>query len=246
MPPRIGFLDLPPEIRNQVYRLIFWKDGPIYPSLSKAGLADFTALLRTNRQIYTEAVAVLYGQNSFLLRTTPALKAPEFLHLLLTQRRDDYLLQPNLPRHIQIPGYPKPPAANLVKAQVCIAKEYLRELHIPSHNITLDRLKQLFALLKHFRGLRRVEITYTAIAGIRDMDVVNICRLLRDRLPVIVKIVLFKRINFSEAMDITWMIEERPYEKWYSMPKVAGIQHTWSNGQGRTRSATIVAAPQIL
>ncbi|RFU31534.1 hypothetical protein B7463_g4819, partial [Scytalidium lignicola] len=250
MPSGIGFLDLPLEIRDQIYRLLFLKDAPIYPSLSRAEISESTAFLRTNRQIYAEAVAILYGQNVFLIRSTPAWKAPEFLNLLITQRRDDYLLRVTSrgspPGYSQMPGYIPILVPDLIPTHVCIAKDYLREVRIPSHGISLDRLKQLFALLKHFSNLRRVEIIYSAIAGIRDMDVVSVVRLLRDRLPVVVKIVLFKRINFSEAIDISWMVEERPFETWYNLPKVGGIQHVWSNGKGQTRSATVVAAPQIM
>ncbi|KAH8805828.1 hypothetical protein F5884DRAFT_460682 [Xylogone sp. PMI_703] len=247
MASRIGFLDLPLEIRDQIYRLLFLKDEPIYPSLTRSGISESTALLRTNRQIYAEAVAVLYGQNAFLIRSAPAWKAPEFLNLLIAQRRDEFILR--VTRHqgySPMREYLPVPVSDTIKTLVCKAREHLRELHIPSHGITLDILKQLVTLLKHFPNLRRVEITYSTKTGIKDMDVVTVCRLLRDRLPVVVKIALFRRINYSEAVDISWMIEDRPFENWYNLPNVGEIKHAWSNGKGQTRCAVVVPAPQFL
>ena len=69
----VGFLDLPPEIRNIIYQLVFKYDEPIevslmhscidYPSFGTAKTA--TQLLRVCRQVNGEAIPVFYGSNIF-------------------------------------------------------------------------------------------------------------------------------------------------------------------------------------
>lgn len=74
---RLGFLDLPSEIRLQIYRLIF--TNPVYPLAAGYTLRDkqpvhmfvtrlSAQLFRTCKTIYNEAHPVLYGINSFLLQ----------------------------------------------------------------------------------------------------------------------------------------------------------------------------------
>ncbi|KAH7323987.1 hypothetical protein BKA65DRAFT_77944 [Rhexocercosporidium sp. MPI-PUGE-AT-0058] len=122
------FLDLPRELRDAIYSVIFVVDGPLYPNRERARMADYIALLRTNRQIYAEAVEILYGRNTFQIRGTPAWTAPEFLNLLGSQRRDGFL---------------RPSQWAIDMSKFCLARHYLKRLYIPSHNINLDRLKHL-------------------------------------------------------------------------------------------------------
>ncbi|KAL9109009.1 MAG: hypothetical protein Q9227_006249 [Pyrenula ochraceoflavens] len=59
-----GFLDLPDDIREAIYRLVFVSKDQI--NLSKRERLDRTAaLLRTCRQVYDEACPILYGENVF-------------------------------------------------------------------------------------------------------------------------------------------------------------------------------------
>jgi hypothetical protein len=70
---------LPPEIRNRIYEFLFIRNEPVdittgYPELmvdhgkvTRLSLACTVALLRTCRQIYHEAVGLLYSQNRFTL-----------------------------------------------------------------------------------------------------------------------------------------------------------------------------------
>ena len=227
--PSLCFLDLPREIRDEIYSLLFVSESPMYPSKHRARVADQIALLRTNRKIYSEAVEVLYGKNTFQIRGEPRWAAPEFLHLLNCGYRDGFLQSPH-----RNPGFGK----------VCLARYNLRKLHIPSHGISLDRLKQLFSLLKHFPKLEYLQVIYLGSSGLRDMDVVGVCRLLRDRLPLLRNLSLCKRISYLYAEDISWMVKEKPYKSWFQSQD--STPHMWGNQHGDLRVATVVEAPQNL
>ena len=70
MTERAGFLDLPPEIRNDIYRLVLvqeeFVDFPLGGPTDRPNLS--AALLATCRQISEEAAQILYGDNKFVLR----------------------------------------------------------------------------------------------------------------------------------------------------------------------------------
>ena len=222
------FLNLPREIRDVIYTVMFVVDGPLYPNRERAGVADFVSLLRTNRQVYAEAVQILYGRNTFQIRGTPAWTSPEFLNLLSSQRRDGFLR-------------PSQWAADM--STVCLARHYLKRLYIPSHNINLDRFKHLVSLLKYFPNLEFLHVIYNGSFGVKDMDVVNVCRLLRDLRPL-TQGMLCKRIRYSEAEDISWMLLEKPYRNWSSVSPEEKMPHVWRSQDGVLREAKVVAAPQ--
>ncbi|KAK7427967.1 hypothetical protein QQZ08_005580 [Neonectria magnoliae] len=77
-PPLPGFLRLPLEIRDKVYREILVVKFPILVrdgwrriyARKRPGID--TAILRTSRQLYRETVRVLYGENTFLYRLRDA------------------------------------------------------------------------------------------------------------------------------------------------------------------------------
>lgn len=137
IPNRKGFLNLPREIRDEIYGLFFLSDEKIvYPSRSRArSISEAINLLRANKQVYSEAVDILYGQNMFQIRGDPAFMAPELLNLLIFQRRKDTLRQQTSSLHTP-----------------CKARHFLKRLSIPSHGISLDRLKHLFSLLQYFQN----------------------------------------------------------------------------------------------
>ncbi|KAK0123991.1 hypothetical protein ONS95_008980 [Cadophora gregata] len=224
----LHLLNLPREIRDTIYDVMFVVDGPLYPSKERAGVADYISLLRTNRQVYTEVVEVLYGRNMFQIRGTPAWTAPEFLNLLSSQRRDGFL---------------RPSQWAVDMSKVCLARHYLKRLYIPSHNINLDRLKHLISLLKYFPNLEYLQVIYNGSFGVKDMDVINVCRLFRDRRPL-VQGALCKRIRYSEAEDISWMLLEQPYRNWSSLPPDEKMPHMWRSQDGGLREAKVVPAPQ--
>lgn len=70
---------IPPEIRNKIYRYLLLNPllgtyealgDPIYPADPHACGVQyelFPAILRTCRQISTEALVVLYGENTFFV-----------------------------------------------------------------------------------------------------------------------------------------------------------------------------------
>ncbi|GAB7360933.1 hypothetical protein MBLNU230_g0917t1 [Neophaeotheca triangularis] len=62
-----GFLDLPAELRNQIYNLAFVHEDPFNFS-SPQNFSRSAALLRTCRQIHDEGRTILYGENEFLFR----------------------------------------------------------------------------------------------------------------------------------------------------------------------------------
>ncbi|TKA30332.1 hypothetical protein B0A50_02559 [Salinomyces thailandicus] len=60
-----GFLDLPAELRNEIYRLAFVADGK-FNLARPTNFARSAAFLRTCRQVHEEARDILYGENEFL------------------------------------------------------------------------------------------------------------------------------------------------------------------------------------
>lgn len=196
----IAFDILPREIRDQIYALAFLKNGTIYPNKERAGISEYIALLLVNRIIYAEAVQILYGWNIFQIRGVLARngKSPEFLNRISGQRYHHTI------SHLQTAH----------TNHVCLARFHLRKLYIPSHNISVDRLKHLISLLKYFPNLEYLRVVYLGSVGIRDMEIVNILRLLRDRRPLLKNFSLWKRTSYKEAEDITWMILEKPYQNW--------------------------------
>lgn len=233
-----SFLNFPREIRDEIYSLLFISDDRVvYPSKSRAkSISEAINFLRANKQIYSEAVTVLYSQNMFQIRGDPAFKAPELLNLLVFQRRKDLLRQP--------------PSASLV----CRARLHLKKLSIPSHGISLDRLKHIFSLVQHFPMLEHIQVIYLGTRDTNDMEIVNICRLLQDRRPLLQSFFLGKRVSYFKAEDISWMVLERPYKKWVAVyPGEGGSESTrsrqskmWLSGLGDRREAVLVDAPQAL
>lgn len=80
--------------------------------------------------------------------------------------------------------------------------------------------------------------------GVRYVDVVSVCRLLRDTRPQIGRMVLWERFNYGQAEDISWMVGERPYKRWRKV-EVPGV-HRWENDDGDVRVSEIVEAPQSI
>ena len=64
-PDKVGFMDLPGEIRNQIYSLALKTEEPIDFRLLH-GFPHHAAFLRVNKTVYSEARQVLYSQNRFL------------------------------------------------------------------------------------------------------------------------------------------------------------------------------------
>jgi hypothetical protein len=230
--PPPGILDLPREIRDYVYCLMFLSDDNVYPSRERARISEYLGLLRTNHQVYSEAIEILYGRNTFQIRSTPVRESPTLLNLICSQRRD---------------GFRQSPKGTIVEYnKVCLARFTLRSLYIPSHNITFEPLKHLFSLLKHFPNLEDLRVVYSGVSWMKDMDVTFYCRLLRDRCPWIRNFVLLRRISYAEAEDISWMIAERPYSNWSIDTSDKNLKHFWRNQNGVLREAIVVKAPQNL
>lgn len=59
----LGFLDLPAELRNRIYRVLFVKG--IVDFESRENLCRSSALLSTCKKVYLEGCSVLYGENEF-------------------------------------------------------------------------------------------------------------------------------------------------------------------------------------
>lgn len=234
--PTCLLLELPREIRDYIYSLIFISGGPMYPNRDRAGIAEHLGLLRTCQQIYSEVVEVLYGRNIFQIRGEPRWKAPELLNLLSSQRRDGFIRD----------GLLHPSMKEFQTNKVCLARFHLKKLYIPSHNISLSQLKHLFSLLKYFPNLEILRVVYTGSFGVTDMEVINLCRLYRDRRPQLENFFLCKRIRYSEAEDISWMLWENPYRKWTSISNVTEMKHFWKSEDGALRKAVVVSAPQSI
>ena len=62
---RAGFLDLPAELRNDIYRQVFVADGSLNFDTAR-NFSRSAAFLRTCRQVYEEGKSILYSENNFL------------------------------------------------------------------------------------------------------------------------------------------------------------------------------------
>jgi hypothetical protein len=227
-----GFLNIPREIRDLVYGIMFISEEPIYPSRDRASVAPYMNMLRANKQIYSEILPFLYGKNTFQIRGFPAYRCPEFLNLLYSQRRQGLL-------HLPLPT-PTP--------ELCLARHHLRRLNIPSYGIKLERVKHLFSLMKHFPNLEHIQLVYHGNRftpfDVVDMDVINVCRLLKDRLPLL-NITLLKRITLGKAEDVSWTLS-RPFVRWMPSLKRPASEHCWISPDAPYLShhAIVVSAPQ--
>jgi hypothetical protein len=68
MSSRLGFTELPAEIRIMIYKLAFISDKPISVSGQPGGENTLSGqLLRTCRMIREEGSPILYGENTFLM-----------------------------------------------------------------------------------------------------------------------------------------------------------------------------------
>lgn len=76
--PKANFLDLPAELRNEVYRMVFVDAKPI-DFCTVNNFAHSAALLRTCRQVHTEGCSILYGENDFYLRRRYDRRTPRWI-----------------------------------------------------------------------------------------------------------------------------------------------------------------------
>ncbi|RDI81297.1 hypothetical protein Vi05172_g8598 [Venturia inaequalis] len=72
---KMGFLKLPPELRNKVYNLVF-KDKSKFDFLSPTNIQHSSAFLRSCKQIYEEGRTVLYGENIFYFARNKEMRRP--------------------------------------------------------------------------------------------------------------------------------------------------------------------------
>lgn len=64
-PPTIGFLDLPGELRNEIYKHVVVKKTRVVLRFQRRLYPLDLNLLLVNKQVYTEASAICFGYNSF-------------------------------------------------------------------------------------------------------------------------------------------------------------------------------------
>jgi hypothetical protein len=67
-PTRAGFLDLPAELRNEVYRLAFVSPARFDFGAPNKHFQRSSAFLRTCRQVYDEGRSILYSENEFFFQ----------------------------------------------------------------------------------------------------------------------------------------------------------------------------------
>ena len=74
-----GFTDLPPELRNTVYRSLFARedhDMRIPPTKDGPGLSKSSQFLRTCKLVYAEGCSILYGENTFFFSRHYSTRGP--------------------------------------------------------------------------------------------------------------------------------------------------------------------------
>ncbi|KAG8623755.1 hypothetical protein KVT40_008731 [Elsinoe batatas] len=76
LPGKVGFLDLPPEIRNEIYRATFIKDQRRFNFSTPSNFQRTTALLRTCRQAAHEGASMLYSESEFYFRRNTSSRTP--------------------------------------------------------------------------------------------------------------------------------------------------------------------------
>ncbi|QDS78166.1 hypothetical protein FKW77_005185 [Venturia effusa] len=72
---KMGFLKLPPELRNKVYNLVF-KDKAKFDFLSPTNLQHSSSFLRSCKQVCEEGRTVLYGENTFYFARNKEMRRP--------------------------------------------------------------------------------------------------------------------------------------------------------------------------
>jgi len=76
----VGFNDLPPELRNTIYRYLFARKDKNHeiriPPPKSASLCRSTQFLRTCKLVYSEGCSILYGENTFFLVRHYATRGP--------------------------------------------------------------------------------------------------------------------------------------------------------------------------
>ncbi|PNS15411.1 Nuclear elongation and deformation protein 1 [Sphaceloma murrayae] len=76
LPGKVGFLDLPPEIRNEIYRSAFIKDQRRINFSTPSQFQRSTALLRTCRQVAHEGASILYSECEYYFRRNTSSRTP--------------------------------------------------------------------------------------------------------------------------------------------------------------------------
>jgi hypothetical protein len=72
---KMGFLTLPPELRNKVYHLAF-KDKDKFDFTTPTNFKHSSAFLRTCKQVYEEGRTILYGENTFYFGRNKEMRRP--------------------------------------------------------------------------------------------------------------------------------------------------------------------------
>lgn len=76
---RKGFGDLPPELRNTIYRYVFVrKDSDLVLPITRASrnLCQSAQFLRTCRLVHQEGCSILYGENTFYFSRNHSVRSP--------------------------------------------------------------------------------------------------------------------------------------------------------------------------
>ena len=74
-----GFLSLPKEIRDQIYRVMLVTERSLDFAKPCIGFRRSSQLLATCRQIYQEARHLLYSENKFIIARKPSFRARPFV-----------------------------------------------------------------------------------------------------------------------------------------------------------------------
>ncbi|KAF2853883.1 hypothetical protein T440DRAFT_292720 [Plenodomus tracheiphilus IPT5] len=76
---RAGFADLPPEIRNNIYRYVFVRRGSDFAlpiTKSSRNFCQSSQFLRTCKLVHQEGCSVLYGENTFHFSRNHTVRSP--------------------------------------------------------------------------------------------------------------------------------------------------------------------------
>jgi len=196
----IGFLSIPRELRDLVYGYI------LLPGDGSVALNSVTPLLLTSQQVYAEASELLWSIATFQITIDKNLKA--------TQR---------LSKFIFLQERPKPRSAErLLERNRCLGRHQIRSIQLFCYNLWAVELRGVVRLLQYLPALEKLRISLReSLSSVTDLQIYDVCRSLRHKVPSLKRIKLEIRLNDLEGgsptntkvVDISWMLDNDPEKR---------------------------------
>lgn len=162
---RAGFLDLPAELRNEVYRLAFVSPARFDFGAPSKNFQRSAAFLRTCRQVYDEGRSILYSENEFFFqrqsRRCGSIWAPDWGELGFKPVR----------KFLKMIG---PSNTNFIRHVTMLFEDAQPSLNPQMHNAEERRFvhdENLHSVLRHLATHGTLERFYMNFQGRKTLDV---------------------------------------------------------------------------